>query len=161
MNTLIRTLALAGLTALAPLSATAGQAVVTFSNPETFTDFPDMDSDRQELIRKMADHFIKQAARLPATQELKIEVLDVDLAGDVRPGFRFPRDIRVVRGRTDWPAMNIRFTLTENGRVIQSGEERLDDKAFLQRSNRYYPDDALRYEKKMVDDWMRKRFGVR
>ena len=161
MNTLIRTLALAGVTALTSLSATAGQAVVTFSHPENYSDFPDMDSDRQELLKKLANHFIKQAAKLPASQELKVEVLDVDLAGDLRPGFRFPRDIRVVRGRIDWPKMTVRFTLTENGRVVQSGEEQLNDMAFLQRNNRYYPDDPLRYEKNMVDDWMRKRLGLR
>ena len=59
MNTLIRNLVLAGVTALASVGATAGQAVVTFSHPETYTDFPDMDADRQELFKKFADHFIK------------------------------------------------------------------------------------------------------
>lgn len=161
MNTLIRTLALAGVTALTSLTATAGQAVVTFVHPEQYSDFPDFASERQELLKEMAEHFIKQAARLPASQELKVEILDFDLAGDTWPGFRFPRDIRILRGTVDWPTMKIRFTLTENGRVIQSGEDRLHDMAYLQRGNRYYSDDALRYEKKMVDDWMRERFGLR
>ena len=161
MNTLIRNLVLAGVTALASVGATAGQAVVTFSHPETYTDFPDMDADRQELFKKFADHFIKKAAKLPASQELKVEVLDINLAGELRPGFRFPRDIRIVRGQADWPTMRLRYTLTENGQVVKSGEERLSNMAYLQHSHRYYPDDALRYEKKMVDDWMRERFGVR
>lgn len=161
MNTLIRTLAIAGVTALTSLSATAGQAVVTFMHPETYTDFPGMDADRQELQKKFADHFIKQAAKLPASQELKIEILDIDLAGEVRPGFRFPRDIRVLKGRVDWPKMTLRYTLTDNGQVVKSGEEKLSDMAYMQRTGRYYQDDPLRFEKKMVDDWLRERFGIR
>ena len=31
---------------------------------------------------------------------------------------------------------------------------------YLQRSNRHYGDEELRYEKQMIDDWLRERFGV-
>lgn len=160
MKTLISALALAGAAVLAPAIASAGQAVVTFNNPEDYTDFPDRNGDGGELMKALSDHIIKLAAGLPPSQELKIEIRDIDLAGTVKPNFRQPRDIRVVRGRTDWPAMTISFTLSENGQVIKSGEEKLNDLTFLQRSNRYYPDDALRYEKKMLDHWMQERFGV-
>lgn len=160
MKTLISALALAGAATLTPLAATAGQAVVTFNNPEDFTDFPDRNGDGAELMKELSDHFIKLAAKLPASQELKVEIRDIDLAGTVKPNFRQPRDIRIVRGRTDWPAMTISFTLSENGQIIKSGEEKLHDATFLQRSNRYYPEDALRYEKKMLDNWMQERFGV-
>lgn len=160
MKTMISTLALAGVAALAPVAATAGQAVVTFNNPEDYTDFPDRNGDGAELMKALSGHLIKLAAGLPPAQELKIEIRDIDLAGTVKPNFRQPRDIRIVRGRTDWPAMTISFTLSENGQVIKSGEEKLHDATFLQRSNRYYPDDALRYEKKMLDNWMHERFGL-
>ncbi|HEY1042456.1 MAG TPA: DUF3016 domain-containing protein [Telluria sp.] len=160
MKPMIRKLALAGATALVSLGAMAGQAVVTFTHPENYSDFPVYDADRDDLLKEMADHFIKQAARLPASQELKVEVLDINLAGDVRPGFRFRRDIRILRGRADWPTMVVRYTLRDNGQVVRSGEEQLSDMAYLQHGNRYYPDDPLRYEKSMVDGWMSKRFGL-
>lgn len=161
MNTLIRTLALAGVSALAASGATAGEATITFSHAENYADFPYMERDRELLLKDMADHFIKQAAKLPANQVLKVEVLDFDLAGDRKLGYNFPRDFRVLRGQADWPSMQVRFSLTENGQVIQSGEERLRDMAYLQRINHYFSGDALRYEKLMVDDWFRERFGVR
>ena len=160
MKTLISALALAGAAALAPATASAGQAVVTFNNPEDYTDFPDRNGDGDDLMKALSDHIIKLAAGLPASQELKIEIRDIDLAGTIKPNFRQPRDIRVVTGRADWPAMTISFTLSENGQVIKSGQEKLHDLSFLQRSNRYYPDDSLRYEKKMLDQWMQERFGV-
>jgi hypothetical protein len=160
MKNLISALALAGMAALVPLTATAGKAVVTFNNPEDYTDFPDRNGDGGELMKELSDHIIKLAASLPPAQELKIEFRDIDLAGTVKPNFRQPRDIRVVRGRTDWPAITVSFTLSENGQVIKSGAEVLNDMTFLQRSNRYYPEDALRYEKKMLDQWMQERFGI-
>lgn len=160
MKHLLSILAITVATVLAPAGAWAGQAVVTFANTEDFTDFPDRNNDGNELLKALSEHFIKQAAKLPATQELKIEVLDIDLAGTIKPNFRNPRDIRVVKGRTDGPIITVRFTLSENGQVLKSGEEQLRDIAFLQRSNRFYTDDPLRYEKKMVDDWMQERFGI-
>lgn len=87
-------------------------------------------------------------------------MLDIDLAGGIKPNFRTPTDIRVRRGRGDGPEMKLRFALSENGKLLKSGEETLRDSNYLQRSNRYYRDDELRFEKQMIDDWMRDRLGM-
>lgn len=159
MKTLISTLALAGLAALST-SAMAGTAIVKYVEPDNFADFPDAEGDGEELIKKMTEHISRLADKLPASQELVVEITDIDLAGTVKPNFRNPRDIRIIKGRVDWPAMSLRFKVTENGQVIKQGEDHLRDQGFHQRSNRYYPDDPLRYEKKMVDDWAEQRLGV-
>ena len=161
MKTLIRTLALAGATALASANAMAGSATITFTHPETYADFPLYRYDRSDLLKEMADHFIKMAARLPANQDLKIEVLDFDLAGEQFPRVSAPRDIRVLKGQADWPHMKVRFTLTQDGQVIAQGEDLIRDMAYLHRLNRYFTGDPLRYEKQMVDDWFRNRLAVR
>ncbi|HEY1042457.1 MAG TPA: DUF3016 domain-containing protein [Telluria sp.] len=161
MNTLIRNLILAGLAALSSATAMAGGATVTFTHPEYYADFPYSQRERDELLKETADHFIKMAAKLPAGQDLKVEVLDYDLAGDRKLGYAFPRDIRILKGQADWPSMNVRYTLTENGRVIKSGEERIRDMAYLDHINRYFTGDPLRYEKQMVEVWFRDTFGVR
>lgn len=161
MNTLIRTLTLAGLAALSSATATAGGVTVTFSQPEHYLDFPFSEYDRNELLKETADHFSKMASRLPANQELKVEVLDYDLAGEIWPSFGFPRDYRILRGQADWPSMNVRYTLTENGQVIKSGEEGIRDMAYLNHFNRYFTGDPLRYEKHMVEKWFRDTLGMR
>ncbi|MFD2365551.1 DUF3016 domain-containing protein [Pseudoduganella sp. GCM10020061] len=160
MNTLIRSLTLAGLAALTSATAMAGGATVTFTHPENYSDFPYSEVDRDWLLKETADHFIKLAARLPAGQDLKIEVLDYDLAGDRKIGYAYLHDFRILKGRADWPSMNVRYTLTENGQVIKQGEERIRDMAYLNHINRYFSGDPLRYEKQMVEEWFRERFGV-
>jgi hypothetical protein len=160
MNTLIRHLTLAGLAALTSAAAVAGGATVTFSHPENYSDFPYLERERDDMLKETADHFIKLAARLPASQDLTVEVLDFDLAGD-RKLTSFPRDFRILKGQADWPSMVVRYTLTENGQVIKSGEERIRDMGYLQNINRYFTGDPLRYEKQMVEVWFRDRFGMR
>ena len=158
MKKLLPTFALACVTALAPVAATAGEAVVTFSNVKDYTDFPY--SESESLQKLIAEHCIKQVKTLPASVEIKIEVLDIDLAGDIKANFRTPTDIRVRKGRSDGPEMKVRFTISDHGKVIGSGEETLADPNYLTRSNRYYSTDELRYEKLMMDDWLQARFGA-
>lgn len=161
MKTLIRQLALAAAAALTSASALAGSATITFKHPETYADFPYQKFDRDDLLKEMADHFIKMAERLPANQDLKIEVLDFDLAGDLRPGHYYPHDFRILKGQADWPHMKVRFTLSQDGQVIASGEEIIRDMGYMNRLNRYFTGDPLRYEKQMVDDWFRHRLAAR
>lgn len=157
----IRHLATCAVLALASSAALAGTATVTFTHPEKFRDVPRDDDNRDTVLKELADHFIKLAARLPANQELKVEVTDVDLAGNIEPNFRYPPDFRVLRGGADYPTMKLRFTLLQDGKVVASGEEFIDDMAYLHRLNRYFSTDPLRYEKQMVDDWFKERVAAR
>ena len=158
MKKLLPTIALACVTALTSVAATAGEPVVTFTNVDDYTDFPY--SDIETLQRLLTEHMVKQAKKLPPSVDLKIEVLDVDLAGDIKANFRTPTDIRVRNGRTDGPEMKVRFSISDNGKLLQTAEETLKDADYMQKTNRYYNNDELRYEKQMIDDWMQKRFGV-
>ena len=161
MKPLIRNLATGAVLALASASVLAGNATVTFTHPENFKDLPYDRAHRDTVLRGLADHFIRLAAKLPAGQELKVEVTDVDLAGEIEPTYRFSHDFRLLRGGADFPAMKLRFTLVEDGKVLASGEEIINDMAYLGRINRYFSGDPLRYEKQMVDDWFRERIAVR
>lgn len=158
MTKLLPTLALACVTALTSVAATAGEPVVTFSNVDDYTDLPY--SESESLRKLIGEHIVKQAKKLPPSVDLKIEVLDIDLAGDIKANFRNPNDIRVRNGRTDGPEMKVRFTISDNGKVLQTAEETLQDSDYLTRTNRYYSNDELRFEKQMIDNWMQMRFGV-
>lgn len=160
MKTLLKQTALAGLALLAAGSAWAG-ATVTFAKPEQFSDVPFASWERNRVLQDLSKHFDKLAAALPAGQELHVEVLDVDLAGRTWPGRWSNPDLRVMNGRADWPHMTMRYTVTQNGQVVRSGEETISDMSYLQRHNRYYGGDGLRYEKQMIDDWFKHKVAAR
>ncbi|MBI5256175.1 MAG: DUF3016 domain-containing protein [Burkholderiales bacterium] len=148
------------LACLAAAGASAGTVEVRFIEPDKFTDARDNLLRRDEVLDALAQHF-KQlgGARLPAQQTLQVEVLDVDLAGDV-----FPRvavhDVRVMRGRADWPRMHLRYTLREGDRELQRGEAQLADMAYQQSSLSPRHSGPYGYERRMLDRWFRETFAA-
>ena len=161
MNTAFRHAALAGLLMLAAGSASAG-ATVAFVHPETFTDMPFASWERERVMDDLRAHFDKLAAKLPAGQQLKVDVTDVDLAGQTWPTRFGGQDIRIMNGGADWPRIALRYTITApDAQVVKSGEENLSDMAYQQHMTRYGGDDALRYEKRMLDQWFQNRIAAR
>jgi len=147
--------------AMASWAAPAGAAVtVNFVQPENYGEFPFSPIDRERILKQMGEYFVHLEKSLPPGQDLKIDVLDFDLAGHIYPNARNGQDLRILRGGADWPRMQVRYTLSANGQVLASGEDRLSDMGYLDRINGYSDGDPLRFEKRMVDDWFRKKFVV-
>jgi hypothetical protein len=142
-------------------TARAG-VTVTYVHPETFSDAnlrggygekaraPALDGIRQHLER------LSQRTLKP-DQNLKIEVLDLDLAGRLEPWHANAYDVRYMREIT-WPRMTLRYTLVQNGITLAQGEETISDMSYLMDASARLSSDSLRYEKTMLDDWFRKRF---
>lgn len=128
---------------------------VTFTQPEGYTDMPFASWDRERVMKELQNHFDKLGAKLPQGQDLKVEVLDIDLAGRIEPQSRFGNDIRVLKGRADWPTISLRYSVESQGKVLGSGEARIDDKSYLDHFNRYSANEPLRYEKRMLDEWFK------
>jgi len=157
MKAAMQSLALAGLLALA---AGAQAAVsVTYNETRHYTDVPFETFDRKEVLNQLADHFQKLGQYLPPGENLHIEVLDIDLAGRRIPNFRTGQDIRVVNGRADWPRMELRYSLEQDGQVVKSGEAQLQDMNYQMTSSHYFDSEPLRYEKQMIDDWFDKNIA--
>ena len=152
-----RTLTLIGLLAVAA-AAHAGTVEVKFIDPDKFTDARD-DALRREDVLKTLEERLKQlgAKKLPASQTLQVEVLDIDLAGDAFPRVGL-RETRVLRGRADWPRIHLRYTLREGDKVIRSGDDHLADMNYLMGSLRASQDGPLPYEKRMLEHWFDERF---
>jgi hypothetical protein len=145
---------------LGALALPASAAVtVSFVQPENYRDLPFSPTDRAQVLKELGEHFAKLEKSLPAGQDLKIDVTDLDMAGRLVPNFRTTQDLRVLHGGADWPHMTLRYTLTANGAVLSSGQDQLSDMAYLDRINSYSDGDSLRYEKRMIDDWFRKKFA--
>lgn len=161
MKSLLRPAALAALMMAGASALAAPLATVTFANPNGMADVPHASWEREEVFKELGDHFGRLAGRLPAGQELTVEVLDLDLAGHVYPARHSTRDIRVLKGGADWPHIKMRYTISEGGKVLRQGEESLSDMNYLARHNRYRSDETLRYEKRMLDDWFKESIAAR
>ncbi|MEJ7805551.1 MAG: DUF3016 domain-containing protein [Telluria sp.] len=161
MNTLTRSCALAALLLLAASAAGAGQATVRFANPEQFTDMPREAFDRERVLADLSEHFGALAAKLPAGQHMTVDVLDLDMAGRSWPALVAGRELRVLEGGADWPHIKFRYTISQDGKVLRSGQETVQNMDYLSRLNRYSTGDALRYEKQMLDTWFKTLIAAR
>jgi hypothetical protein len=151
-----------GLAALAflPAAAAAATARVEFENPGAFTDAgrPRPQAVRSESVEALRDHLEREISRrLPAGQTLHVWITDVDLAGDFEPTQRYSNEVRIVRDRYP-PRIELRFRLVgADGSSVKAGTRTLRDGAFLLHG---LPDqqDALRYEKAMINRWLETEF---
>jgi hypothetical protein len=138
---------------------------VVYVNPEKFTDVKDnyyfRDEGRDEYLGDLKEHIEKRANKyIPEGQHLALRITDVDMAGDFEPqrGPRF-EDVRIIKDIYP-PRINLEFKLTDaNGKVLKEGVRKISDINFLSEINDYFPDDTLRYEKKLLDDWFYNEFG--
>ncbi|MET0855202.1 MAG: DUF3016 domain-containing protein [Telluria sp.] len=159
MKTVLKRLVLTGMLVAAAGGASAG-VTVAFANPDNFRDMPFSASDRADVLKELTEHFESLGKDLPPGYDLRVEVLDLDLAGELRPSFRGNDEVRVLRGAADWPRMQLRYTLESNGQVISRGEEALSDMTYLNRNARYAETDKLRYEKRMINEWFKEKFAA-
>ncbi len=157
MSTMSKSL-LAALLSLLASGAAWAEVDVSYVKPEEFSDVPFNARDREQLLKELTEHFNKMGQKLPAGQVLKVEVLDVDLAGRMVPRRFSPDELRVLRGGADWPQMHLHYTLEQDGKVLRSGDAQLSNMMYQERINRYSSGDPLRYEKQMMDDWFDKEF---
>jgi len=155
-------LAAAGLALAAP-DKPASAIEVTFVASEKFTDVKDdyMDSDRgrEAVLGQLKEHLVTHGAKyLAKGQRLQITVTDVDLAGDFEPwrGINF-HDIRIVKDIYP-PRVNLEFKLVDaDGKVVSEGKRQLRDLGYLM-SMAMPTSDPLRYDKEMLNDWLRQEF---
>lgn len=147
---------------LLALAATARADVqVNFVNPENFSDIRDNDGFRQpDLLKGLKEHLIIQAGKALPGKDVRFNVTDVDLAGEVEPFGRHGRWLRVMRAVTS-PAITLTYEVREGGKVVQHGEAKLRDMDYQNSFNTYSAGDPLRYEKRMLDHWMQHEFGVK
>lgn len=141
-----------------------GPVDVRWTDPAQFSDIRHSgnrwEAERGDWVNQLASYFRKSAARqLPEGQHLSVTLTDVKRAGQYEPwhGPRFD-DVRIVKDIYP-PRISFDYTLTDaNGQVIDQGQRKLVDSAFLTGGTRLNDSDSLRYEKQMIDDWVRREF---
>ena len=144
--------------ALAVAIGSAQAAVtVTFHEPEKFTEVGRYRNDKATTLETLESHLQGLGKEyLPPNENLAIEIFDIDLAGEER--FRGTHDVRIQRGGADWPSIRLRYTLERDGWKEPSREEMVSDMNYQWRR---LPNgtEALGYEKRMLEEWFRKRFS--
>lgn len=137
--------------------ARAGSVDVSYVEPERYADAGrgiEAERVRDDLTRLFQS---LGASLLPADQALHIEVLDIDLAGELRPMYRTMQEVRVLRGRADWPRIQLRWTLSRGEQVLDSGSATVSDLAYLDHGDRH-AEGPLPYETRMLTRWFQQRF---
>lgn len=158
MKSLIGKAALAAVFALGAGAASAA-VTVNYVNMDQFADLPSSDWEKEEVLKGIADYIKKLGADLPAGQDLTINIYNVDLAGREYPGNRASGDMRVLEGKSDWPLIELQYSLSANGQVIDSGTAQINDVSYMNRMmKRSQETDRLRYEKRMLQAWFKKTF---
>lgn len=145
---------------LLPNVVYAATSEVTWTDYENYRDIHSGSEGRKHFrertFKSFDKHFAKLAENLPKGQVLKINVTDVDLAGDTHSGGI--NQLRVIKD-IYFPRINFSYELINtDGSIIASGEIVLKDMNFMMGSNSKYRNKSLSYEKVMLDDWFTKTF---
>ncbi len=142
--------------------AVDGPVQVQWNDPAQFTELRQSrnrwEAQRGDWVETLAEHLRKQADKqLPEGQKLEVTITDIKRAGDYEPwhGPNF-NDVRFMRDIYP-PRIALQFTLTDaNGQVIEQGERKLSDTGYLFNNAMPNNTDPLRYEKRLLDDWVRR-----
>ncbi|QYM78635.1 DUF3016 domain-containing protein [Horticoccus luteus] len=139
---------------------------VTFSHPEKFTDVKEdqfgSEKGRDAILEQIRDYIDQRAPRYMKNGEsLSVTFTDIDLAGDFEP-WRGPKadDIRIIRAIYP-PRMDLSFKVTDaSGAVVKEGTRELRNLDF-QSELSVNTQDSLRFEKSLLDDFLRSLFPRR
>ncbi len=150
----------------APRSLPAdGQVDVQWTDPAQFSEILHSgnrwEARRGDWVQDLAQYLRERAAgKLHANQKLEVTITDIERAGDFEPGrgartdsIRYMRDIYPPRIALDFRLLGA------DGAVLAQGSRKLSDLGYLQRGLRSTDSDPLRYEKQLIDDWLREEFG--
>ena len=140
-------------------AASAGTVQVDFIVPTSYADAGRTLAEAQANRDTLGRYLQSLGGRyLAAGEALKIDVLDIDLAGTVRPFRRANGDLRITRGSADYPRIKLRYSFVSGDKVVSSGEETVSDLNYLGHTANYANEDPLRFEKRMLADWFKARF---
>ena len=144
-----------------------GPVGVSWSDPAQFSDIRSSgnrwEAERGDWVRQLAQYARDRATKqLAPGEKLEIALTDIQRAGRYEPWLG--PDFQHVRMIRDYypPRISLTYTLYgADGQVLAQNERKLSDAGFLMGSSPLNNTDPLRYEKRMLDDWLRRDIGPR
>jgi hypothetical protein len=144
----------------------SGPVSVHWNDPSTFTEVR-LSSNRWaasegDWLNELAQYMRKRAQQqLAPGERLDLTIVDIDRAGQFEP-WQGPnlQNTRIIRDRYP-PRMTVDFRRFDaNGAVVAEGERKLTDPAFMINASPINNTDPLRYEKRMIDSWLRRELDT-
>lgn len=163
MNQLSRMSRALFLTALVAVpAAQAGDAAMTWRNPESFTDLDSGDAAQKSFSKGVEKAFNAElgelAGKLPKGYRLEIDFTDIDLAGEVDPVYL--RDYRQVRILKDvyFPQLSFDYRVLDAAGRQVAGQQgvTLKDMGYLNGPKLGNSNMAFYYERRMLREWFGK-----
>lgn len=142
-------------------SAHAGTATIEWTNPDDYRDIRPGNESRKHFRERTFKEFekfaTKLAAKLPEGYELKLNVTNLDLAGNVE--FGRTQQIRIIR-QIHFPKIDFDYQLLDaNQQVLAAEQVSLKDMNFLHHIKTRAGTESLGYEKRMLSEWFNKAFA--
>lgn len=137
----------------------AAAVSVTFVDPGRYTDAANQRFELQSTLDALEAHIKRLGERYVTHGEnVRIDILDIDLAGWQQWSRRGANEVRVARGGADWPMIRMRYLIEANG-ANESNEVTLSDPLYLNRMRRAgASSESLYYEKQLLTDWFKTMF---
>jgi hypothetical protein len=138
----------------------AGEAKVTWQDPEKYSDIKASQERQDRFQEKLFKHFDKVfadlAAQLPNDSKLEITITDFDLAGEIIPraGSSF-NEIRIIKEIYS-PKITFNYVYTHKDQVISSTVN-LRDMNYMSGITRSSHSAEFEYEEKMLKKWFAKQ----
>ncbi len=143
-------------------SVFAGEAKVTWQNPDKYTDIDSGNQGKKSMLRSIDKSFGKEftelAAKLPAGYQLLVTVTDLDLAGEVDPipslmmdQIRVLKDIYFPKITFDYQVLNAGGVSVSEAKAVT-----LKDMQYLSSIRSAQSSDSYYYERKMLREWFMK-----
>jgi hypothetical protein len=141
-------------------SAVNAAVRVNFVAPESYRD-SESAGTREAVLNELRQYLQSLGkVSLKPGENLTIDVLDIDLAGEYEPWRPHLSHARVMRDVTP-PMMKLRYRLEQKGRVLLQGTETVSDMNYLMSPSARRSGERLAYDKEMLRDWFQARFGAR
>ncbi|NLB59074.1 MAG: DUF3016 domain-containing protein [Gammaproteobacteria bacterium] len=144
---------------------TGDPVAVEWTDPAGFseirTSFNRLEASRGNWVHDLAEHLRDGIqARIGEDEHVQVLITDIDRAGDFEPQ-RGPQmdHVRIMRD-IHWPRMSLECEQRDaSGTVVNGGARQLSDPSYLHATQGRAGHDPLRYEKTMIDRWLRQEFG--
>lgn len=141
------------------------RVLVIFTHPESFLDIRDRyvptEEGRNEILNIFREYLAKRAVPyLPEGYALYVNFINIKLAGVFPVGAIGNLSRRTVLDSTP-PMLMFAWAVTDpSGKIVKSAWEKLEEDNFKDLYESAEPGDPYRYEKAVLDDWMRNSLSI-
>lgn len=136
----------------------AAKVEITWIKPDKYADVKDpfdgIRTTQEDAFYNIEKYLNRLAKKLPDGYLLKVDVTDLDLAGETHTS-----NVRVVRQMFP-PRIAFSYKLLDSGgNVMLQSKENIRDTSFLSNISLKHKNEAFGFEKQLLEDWFKDSFS--